>query len=199
MADTAENNVTPISADSKLTDEQKREKLRERIEAGEQRNEERTLAEQAKDAADSAMEFTKKHPFAVVGGVLLAGLAIGAMTRPGRRIGRRGGAFAALAADTALAYGARMVDGVLDGAQYAGDRIEDLGESTATTARGLRRANYRDRSRVIGTPASTVPTAGCSSRFATPRSNPQPKETGSPGWARTTTSSRAARDNTESD
>ena len=130
MADTAETNVTPISADSKLTDEQKREKLRERIEAGEQRNEERTLAEQAKDAADSAMEFTKKHPFAVVGGVLLAGLAIGAMTRPGRRIGRRGGAFA---------YGARMVDGVLDGAQYAGDRIEDLGESTATTARGLRR------------------------------------------------------------
>ena len=97
MADTAETNVTPISADSKLTDEQKREKLRERIEAGEQRNEERTLAEQAKDAADSAMEFTKKHPFAVVGGVLLAGLAIGAMTRPGRRIGRRGGAFAALA------------------------------------------------------------------------------------------------------
>ena len=47
--------------------------------------------------------------------------------------------FDALAADTALAYGARMVDGVLDGAQYAGDRIEDLGESTATTARGLRR------------------------------------------------------------
>ena len=101
MADTAETNVTPISADSKLTDEQKREKLRERIEAGEQRNEERTLAEQAKDAADSAMEFTKKHPFAVVGGVLLAGLAIGAMTRPGRRIRRRGGAFAELAADTA--------------------------------------------------------------------------------------------------
>ena len=91
MADTAETNVTPISADSKLTDEQKREKLRERIEAGEQRNEERTLAEQAKDAADSAVEFTKKHPFAVVGGVLLAGLAIGAMTRPGRRIGRRSG------------------------------------------------------------------------------------------------------------
>ena len=31
MADTAETNVTPISADSKLTDEQKREKLRERF------------------------------------------------------------------------------------------------------------------------------------------------------------------------
>ncbi len=96
MADAAENNVTPISADSKLNDEQKREQLRDRIEAGEKRNEARSLADQAKDAADSAVEFTKKHPFAVIGGVLVAGLAIGAMTRPGRRLGRRGGTIAAL-------------------------------------------------------------------------------------------------------
>ena len=98
MADAAENNVTPISADSKLSDEQKREQLRDRIEAGEKRNEARSLADQAKDAADSAVEFTKKHPFAVIGGVLVAGLAIGAMTRPGRRLGRRGGTIAAIAA-----------------------------------------------------------------------------------------------------
>ncbi|MEX0342722.1 MAG: hypothetical protein AB3N06_09050 [Erythrobacter sp.] len=144
MADTAENNVTPISADSKLSDEQKREQLRARIEAGEQRNEERSLADQAKDAADSALEFTRKHPLAVVGGVLVVGLAIGAMTRPGRRLGRRGGVLAGLAADAALAYGARMVDTVLDGAQYAGDRIEDLGDSASTAARGLRRdAGYK--------------------------------------------------------
>lgn len=144
MADTAENNVTPISADSKLSDEQKREQLRARIEAGEQRNEERSLADQAKDAADSVLEFTRKHPLAVVGGVLVVGLAIGAMTRPGRRLGRRGGVLAGLAADAALAYGARMVDTVLDGAQYAGDRIEDLGDSASTAARGLRRdAGYK--------------------------------------------------------
>ena len=144
MAEQAENNVTPISADSKLTDSEKREQLRARIEAGEQRNEERTLADQARDAADSAVEFTKKHPFAVVGGVVLAGLAIGAMTRRGRNIGRRGGVLAGLAADAALAYGARMIDGVVDGAQYAGDRFEDFGDSAATAARGLRRdASYK--------------------------------------------------------
>jgi ElaB/YqjD/DUF883 family membrane-anchored ribosome-binding protein len=129
MADAAENNVTPISADSKLNDEQKREQLRDRIEAGEKRNEARSLADQAKDAADSAVEFTKKHPFAVIGG----------MTRPGRRLGRRGGTIAAIAADAALAYGARMIDSMADGAQFAGDRLEDLGDSAATTARGLRR------------------------------------------------------------
>ena len=66
MAEAAENNVTPISADSKLTDEQKRDQLRARIEAGEKRNEERSLGDQAKGVADSAIEFTKKHPLAVV-------------------------------------------------------------------------------------------------------------------------------------
>lgn len=139
MPETVKNTVTPISADSKLSDEQKREQLRSRIEAGEQRNAERSLADQARDAADTALEFTRKHPLAVVGGVLVAGLAIGAMTRRGRGIGRRGGVLAGLAADAAFAYGARLIDGILDGAQYAGDRIEDLGDSASTAARGLRR------------------------------------------------------------
>lgn len=140
MSDTAEtNNVTPISADSRLSDEQKRQQLRAKIEAGEQRNAERTLADQAKDAADTALEFTKKHPFAVVGGAIAVGLAIGAMTRPGRRLGRRGGVLAGLALDAALAYGARAMDGASNAAQLAGDRIEDFGDSAATAARGLRR------------------------------------------------------------
>ncbi len=144
MAETAENNVTPISADSNLTDEQKREKLRERIEAGERRHEERSFADQAKDAADSAVEFTKKHPIAVIGGAIVIGIAIGAMTRPGRRLGRRGGALAAVAADAAMAYGARFMDNAADVAQYAGDRFEDFGDRAATSARGIRRdAGYR--------------------------------------------------------
>ena len=75
MAKSAENNVTPISADSELTDEQKREQLRARIEAGERRNEARSLADQAKDVADSAIEFAKKHPVATVAGAVVIGLA----------------------------------------------------------------------------------------------------------------------------
>ena len=139
MAKAAKNNVTPISADSNLSDEQKREELRARIDAGEQRIQERSLADQARDAADTALEFTKRHPFAVVGGVLVAGLAIGAMTRRGRNLGLRGGMFAGLAADAVMAYGARMMDSVASGAQYAGDRFEDFGDNAATAARGLRR------------------------------------------------------------
>ena len=73
MANAEETNVTPISADRSLTDEQKREQLRARIEAGEKRNEERSLADQAKDVADSAIEFAKKHPVATVAGAVVVG------------------------------------------------------------------------------------------------------------------------------
>lgn len=140
MADTAKPaNVTPLSADSKLSDQQKRDQLRARIEAGERRNEERTLADQAKDAADNAVEFTKKHPYAVIGGAIAVGLAIGAMTRPGRRLGKRGGVIAGLLTDAALAYGARLIDNAGNAAQFAGDKFEDISDSAATKARGLRR------------------------------------------------------------
>ncbi len=137
MSETAENNVTPISADSKLTDEEKRQQLRARIEAGERRNEERSLADQARDVADSAIEFAKKHPVATVAGAVVVGLAIGAMTRRGRELGRRGGSLAAYAADAAIAYGLSMIEG-------AGDRFEDLSDAAGTQARRIKRdAGYR--------------------------------------------------------
>ena len=137
MSDTATTNVTPISADSKLTDQEKRDQLRARIEAGEKRHEERSFAEQAKDVADSAVEFAKKHPVATIAGALTIGLAIGAMTSRGRSLGRRGGAWASYAADSALAYGLSLLEG-------AGDRFEDLTDSAGTQARRMKRdAGYR--------------------------------------------------------
>ncbi|QKG71507.1 hypothetical protein [Erythrobacter mangrovi] len=121
------------------TDEQKREALRARIEAAQQRNSERTLAEQARQAADEAIAFTRKHPLAVVGGVIFAGFAIGAMTKSGRKVGKRGSVLVNLALESAFAYGARMLQEALVTARDAGDRLEDIGDSAATTARGLRR------------------------------------------------------------
>lgn len=137
MTDTTATNVTSISADSQLSDELKREQLRARIEAGEKRNEERSFADQAKEAADSAVDFAKKHPIATVAGAVAIGLAIGAMTSRGRQLGRRGGSLAAYAADAALAYGLSMVEG-------AGDKFEDYSDAASTQARRLRRdAGYR--------------------------------------------------------
>ncbi|MBX7457272.1 hypothetical protein K3152_03345 [Qipengyuania sp. 1NDH17] len=137
MSDTATTNVTPISADSKLTDQEKREQLRARIEAGEKRHEERSVLDQAKDVADSAVEFAKKHPIATIAGAITIGLAIGAMTKRGRDLGRRGGSWASYAADAALAYGLSMVES-------ATDKVEDLGDAAGTQARRLKRdAGYR--------------------------------------------------------
>lgn len=145
MADTAKPSaVTPINAENKLSDQEKRDQLRARIEAAEHRNETRSIADQAREVADTAITFTKKYPLAVVGGAVAIGLAIGAMTKPGRRLGRRGGTLAGLAADAALAYGARVFDSATNAAHLAGDRLADLGEGAASTTRGLRRdAAYR--------------------------------------------------------
>lgn len=59
------------------------------------------------------------------------------MTRRGRDLGRRGGSFAAYAADAAIAYGLSMLEG-------AGDKIEDFGDAAGTQARRLKRdTGYR--------------------------------------------------------
>ena len=137
MANKATNNVTPISADSQLSDAEKREQLRARIAAGERRNTERSFADQAKDVADSAVDFAKKHPIATVAGAVAVGLAIGAMTRRGRALGRRGGSLAAYAAEAAIAYGLSMMES-------AGDKFEDYSDAASTQARRLKRdAGYR--------------------------------------------------------
>ena len=79
MADNATTNVTPISADSQLSDEQKRERLRKRIEAGEKRNEERSFADQAK-ACGIVFDLAEQRCLREQGSadhMLVAGLRVG--------------------------------------------------------------------------------------------------------------------------
>ena len=126
-----------------LTDQEKRAELREKIGAAEQRNEDRGVAEIARDAADTITGFARRHPLATVAGAIGLGLAIGAMTRPGRRLTRRTGAFAAMAADTALAYGLDAFDragtATSAAARAGSDGLQDLGDSLSSAARSMRR------------------------------------------------------------
>ncbi len=126
-----------------MTQEEKRDELRARIEAAEQRNEERTLADYARDASETATRFVKEHPFASIAGVAAIGLAIGAMTRPGRRAGRqaaqRTSAFASYATELGLAYAAGLLDTAGGAAQAGRDKLEDFGDSVGDSARSLRR------------------------------------------------------------
>ena len=122
-----------------LTDEERRENLRERIEAAETRNEERSLGDYAREATDTATEFVKEHPITAIAGVAAIGLAIGAMTRPGRRLGRRAGAIATYASEMGLAYASGLLDQAGDLARAGGDKIEDFGDDIAHSARSAKR------------------------------------------------------------
>ncbi|MBD2841914.1 hypothetical protein [Erythrobacter rubeus] len=158
MTDTAETN-TPAVAD-------KRDELRAKIEASERRIEQRTLADQAKEAAGAATNYAREHPLTVLGGAIAVGLVVGAMTSRGRRAARGAAVgtvnavnsaarstkdavgnastkqvsrFGTLLADAITAYGIKLIDDALDTAQAGQDKLEDLGDSASSKARQLRR------------------------------------------------------------
>ena len=118
---------------------EERDELREKIEAAEARNEERTLTDQAREAGEAVTEFVKEHPLASIAGVAIVGLAIGAMTRPGRRLGHRAAGLAQYATEAGIAYGLGVLDSAGDAARHSGDWLEDVGDSISSSARNARR------------------------------------------------------------
>ncbi|MEM1195878.1 MAG: hypothetical protein AAGH57_07215 [Pseudomonadota bacterium] len=66
-----------------------RDELRAKIDAQERRMAERTLADEAREAASAASHYAKEHPLQVVGGAIALGLALGLLTKPGRRAAGR--------------------------------------------------------------------------------------------------------------
>lgn len=121
--------------DQTKTDAEKREELRARIEAGEARQAVRSLGEQAKDAADGALDYVKANPIKSIAAVAFGALVIGAMTRPGRKAGKRAGRLASAATDAALAYGLSLLDAGKDAAETGQDRLADLTKSDRRNAR----------------------------------------------------------------
>jgi hypothetical protein len=147
-----------------LTPLDRRDALRARIEAAERRNAERSLAEQARAAADAAVDYTRAHPLTVIGGAVAAGLVIGLLTRPGRRVAGRawhgageaisgaassasagvknaasrgGSRLGAMIGDAALAYAMTMLDEFLDAARTGRERAAELGDAAGAQTRKL--------------------------------------------------------------
>ncbi|ABC63235.1 hypothetical protein [Erythrobacter litoralis] len=126
-----------------MSTDEKRDELRERIEAGEKRAEERSLADSAREAGELATEFVKAHPVATVAGVAVLGIVIGAMTKPGRRLGSRAADLTSYAAEAGIAYAMGVIDAAGDFAgdvkQASGDAIEDIGDSIDRNTRKAKR------------------------------------------------------------
>ncbi len=147
------NQHTPNLADAK------RDALRARIEAAERRIAERTLVDDARDAARAAADYARANPGKVVAGALVLGLVIGLLTAPGRaaaakaaaRVTRSakskttgavsevGSKFGTLLANALVAQGLKVLDEVLEGANTGKDRASELAEKAASEAQRLGR------------------------------------------------------------
>ncbi|NTZ41863.1 hypothetical protein G7A66_01910 [Altererythrobacter sp. SALINAS58] len=124
------------------TQEQKREELRQKIEASEARNAERGLGDYAADIRDGTVNFAKDHPIAAVAGGLALGVVIASLIPgPGRRMRRRATSKASSLASTLSELGIAYASGLFE---TAGDLAEDLGDGISDKARHLNReAHYR--------------------------------------------------------
>ncbi len=157
----------------------KRDELRAKIEASERRNAKRTIGDDAAEAASAAGEFIKKNPAVAIGGAVAAGLAIGMMTKPGRRVAgkaakgavsgakkgvesvktasltgakKRSNEVLSLIGDAVIAYGIKAIDSAMDAAQSGQDAIEDLSDAGTAKARELK----RDAGHVVGSASDTT-------------------------------------------
>ena len=132
------------------SDADKREALRGKIAHSEARNAERSFSDQAKAAADGALDFVKANPIKAIAGVAVGALLIGAMTRPGRKAGKKAtakaSAFASIATEAALAYGLGLIDTASSAANKGQDKLADLGETVGDKARAWQSAAAKDGS-----------------------------------------------------
>jgi len=142
----------------------KRDALRAKIDAAERRNAERTLADQAREAASLAVDYTRANPLTVIGGAVALGLVIGLLTRPGRRVAgqalhsasdaisgaassakasmsgataRQGSRIGEMVAEAAMAYLMTAIDELLETARAGQDKAAELGDAAGTQAKRM--------------------------------------------------------------
>ena len=126
-----------------MSTQEQRDELRRKIEESERRNEERSIADIAREATDNATEFVKTHPMLTIGAVALIGLAIGSRTSKGRELTGRAVGFADHLADLGMAYAGGMASRLGAATRHGGDRLVDFGDDVAFGGRAAKRnAHY---------------------------------------------------------
>lgn len=108
-----------------MASDEKRLMLSEKIEAGRKRLAEREITQQAIEAAEAATGFVRKHPLATLGGAIGIGLAIGALTKSGRKLGKSGGILTGILLDAALAYGVKLIEQATEKARNRPDEGDE--------------------------------------------------------------------------
>ena len=148
--------------------EAKRQKLKDKVAAGEARNRDKgrttivdRAGEKAIEAKDKFVEFAKEHPIATVAGGVAVGILVSGLFKrsPTRKLGgkaaRRAGAIAALGAEFALAYAQQAMTAANEAGREGAHRLGELGETVGGTARSTGRAAL-DRAGDVGETARAV-------------------------------------------
>ncbi|HSM53173.1 MAG TPA: hypothetical protein VK839_03225 [Erythrobacter sp.] len=92
------------------TTEDKRSALRTRIENAQERLAGHHVADQARDAAGTLVDYAKRNPLVVLGGVAALGLVLGRLSRGGRAAATASGLLGRIATDAAIAFALTMYD-----------------------------------------------------------------------------------------
>lgn len=93
-----------------MTRDERREVLKGKIEAARSRFGDRSPEDIAAEAASAAVDYAKQNPWVVIGGAVALGLAIGAMTRQGRKAAAKSGLLGRLATDAAIGFAIAMYE-----------------------------------------------------------------------------------------
>ena len=136
--------------------EARRQEIREKIAAGEARQQARgtengngalldRAGEQAIETKDKVTAFVREHPIASVAGAIAVGVLISGMFRgsPTRRVGSaaasKAAGLATLGAELAVAYAQRARDAASEAGRAGAERFDDLSDTVGDRARHLRR------------------------------------------------------------
>jgi ElaB/YqjD/DUF883 family membrane-anchored ribosome-binding protein len=124
--------------------EAKRQTLKQKVAAGQERNRARTkpestttivdrAGERAIEAKDKFVEFAKEHPIATVAGGLAVGILLAGLFKAPRRAAIKGGskaaALAAIGAEVALAYAQQAIEAASEAGRTGADKLDDLGDN----------------------------------------------------------------------
>ena len=137
------------------TAEEKREELKARIAAAQEREEARAeqsftekAGEKASEATDAFTGFVKEHPIAAAAGGVVLGVLIAGMFKGPRRAAAADGAkavgLAAIGAEIASGFASQLMDDASDLGRAGKHRAVDFSDSVGDRSRALgRRAKHR--------------------------------------------------------
>lgn len=121
--------------------ETKREQLKDKVNAGIQRNNDKgrttivdRMGERAIEAKDRLTDFAREHPITTVAGAVAVGVLVSGLFRgsPTRKLGKRASKLAGVGAEVAMAYAAQALSAAEEARKPVGDKLGDLGDTAVS-------------------------------------------------------------------